>query len=137
MVGVQPVPLQPGACGLAAHTGRTRPHSITLLPDGSVMHGRALAKIRAQHTGHRYAERVLEHLGAHPITDDDDPALWLRHALASIGAVNVRHPGNHRYCLTLGGRRHKWHLALTPYQGRPTRAAYQPELATLDTAVSR
>jgi hypothetical protein len=119
------------------YTGRTRPHTVTVLPDGSVMHGRALAKIRAQHTGHRYAERVLEDLGGPAITDGDDPARWLRHALASIGEVNVRHPGNHRYCLTLGGRRYAWHLALTPHQRRPTRAAYQPELAALDAVPNR
>ena len=107
-----------------------------MLPDGSVMHGRASAKIRAQHTGHRYAERVLEDLGARPITEGDDPALWLRQALASIGAVNVRHPGNHRYCLTLGGRRYAWHLALAPHPGRPTRAAYQPELTALEAVPS-
>ena len=101
------------------------------------MHGRALAKIRAQHTGHRYAERVLEGLGAPAIAEAGDPVLWLRQALASIGAVNVRHPGNHRYCLTLGGSRNARHLALTPDRGRPTRAAYQPELVILDPGVSR
>jgi hypothetical protein len=114
------------------YTGRTRPHSITMLTDGSVMHGRALAKIRAQHTGHRYAERLLEDLGASPIAEADGPVLWLRQALASIGAVNVRHPGNHRYCLILGGRRNAWHLSLAPHQNRPTRTVYQPELAALD-----
>ncbi len=119
------------------YTGRTSAHSITILPDGSVIHGRALAKIRAQHTGHRYAERVLEHLGAVAITEADDPVLWLRQALTSIGAVNVRHPGNHRYCLTLGGRRNAGHLALTADRGRPTRAAYQPELAVFDLGAGR
>ena len=113
------------------YTGRTKAHSITMLPDGSVMHGRALAKIRAQHTGHRYAERVLEGLGAAPITEADDPALWLRQALVAVGAVNVRHPGNHRYCLTLGGRRNAWHLALAPHPARPTRASFQPQLVAL------
>lgn len=128
--------VMPGHVGLVyqslnfRYTGRTKSHSITMLPDGSVMHGRALAKIRAQHTGHRYAERVLEDLGARPITDDDDPTLWLRHALVTVGAVNVRHPGNHRYCLTLGGRRNAWHLALAPHPYRPTRATYQPQLVT-------
>jgi hypothetical protein len=107
-----------------------------MLPDGSVMHGRALAKIRAQHTGHRYAERVLEDLGAPPIIEADDPTLWLRRALVTVGAVNVRHPGNHRYCLTLGGRRNAWHLALAPHPARPTRAAYQPQLVTLDVAAA-
>jgi len=48
----------------------------------------------------------------------------------TVGAVNVRHPGNHRYCLTLGGRRNAWHLALAPHPYRPTRATYQPQLIT-------
>ena len=60
-------------------------HSITMLPDGSVMHGRALAKIRAQHTGHRYAERVLEGLGAPAVSEADDPA-----AVAAPGARGRR-----------------------------------------------
>lgn len=110
------------------YTGRTKAHTVTLLPDGQVMHGRAKAKIRAQHTGHRYAERVLEDLGARPITVDDDPAVWLHEALAAIGAVNVRHPGNHRFCLTLGGRRFARHLVLPGQPARPTRAVFQPEL---------
>lgn len=118
------------------YTGRTRAHSVTLLPDGSVMHGRAQAKIRSQHTGHRYAERLLEDLGATPMTVDDDPAVWLRQALATIGAVTVRHPGNHRFCVTLGGRRHARHLVLAPHPGRPGRATYQPELAGLDLGVA-
>ena len=100
------------------------------------MHGRAKAKIRAQHTGHRYAERVLEDLGARPITADDDPAVWLHEALATIGAINVRHPGNHRFCLTLGGRRHTRHLVLPRHPSRPTRAAYQPELDPFDVDIA-
>ena len=112
------------------YTGRSMAHLVTLLPDGSVMHGRAKAKIRAQHTGHRYAERVLEDLGARPMVAGEDAAAWLRHALATIGAVTVRHPGNHRFCLTLGGRRHAGELALVPDGRRPTRAPHQPELGS-------
>jgi hypothetical protein len=118
------------------YTGRSKAHSVTLLPDGSVMHGRAKAKIRAQHTGHRYAERVLEDLGARPMVAGEDPATWLRHALATIGAVTVRHPGNHRFCLTFGGRRHAGQLALVPDAHRPTRAPHQPELGTYDGLIA-
>ena len=118
------------------YTGRSKAHSVTLLPDGSVMHGRAKAKIRAQHTGHRYAERVLEDLGARPMVAGEDAAAWLRHALATIGAVTVRHPGNHRFCLTFGGRRHAGQLALVPDGHRPTRAPHQPELGSCDGLIA-
>ena len=134
--------VMPGHVGLVypslnfRYTGRTKAHSITLLPDGQVMHGRAKAKIRAQHTGHRYAERVLEDLGARPITADDDPAVWLRQALASIGAVNVRHPGNHRFCLTLGGRRHARHLALPAHPTRPTRGRLPARARPVDVELA-
>jgi hypothetical protein len=70
------------------YTGRSKAHSVTLLPDGSVMRGRAKAKIRAQLTGHRYAERVLEDLGARPMVAGEVPrprqtaSVWLkRHGL--------------------------------------------------------
>lgn len=118
------------------YTGRSKAHSVTLLPDGSVMHGRAKAKIRAQHTGHRYAERVLEDLGARPMVVGDEPAAWLRHALATIGAVTVRHPGNHRFCLTFGARRHASQLALVPHAHRPTRAPHQPELGSCEVLIA-
>ena len=62
--------------------------------------------------------------------------LWLRHALATIGAVNVRHPGNHRFCLTLGGRRYAGQLALAPDGLGPPRAAYQPELGPFDGLIA-
>ncbi len=114
------------------YTGRTKAHSVTLLPDGQVMHGRAMARIRAQHTGHRYAERVLEELGAPRSLATTTPP-WLQDSLVPIGAVNLRHPGNHRYCLTAWRAPQRQHLRARSSRTRPTRAArwYQPEL-TLD-----
>ena len=65
------------------------------------------------------------------MVDGEDPGLWLRQALATIGAVTVRHPGNHRFCLTFGGRRHAGQLALVPHRASTDTGPHQPELGCL------
>lgn len=103
------------------YTGRATSRPIILLPDGTVFSARAASKIRQQDRGHRYAERILQAHGATPMQPGDDPTGWMHNALHQIGARTVRHPGNHRYCLTLG-RRNQHHLQLEPvtYPRKPT-----------------
>lgn len=104
-----------------------RPHLLPYWPHPIAVNVKGRSSTHSRR-GHRYAERVLEDLGARPITSDDDPTVWLTQALATIGAVDVRHPGNHRSCLTLGGRGYARYPVLPSHPSRPTRAAYQPEL---------
>ncbi|MER5698865.1 hypothetical protein ACWDBO_45090 [Streptomyces mirabilis] len=50
-----------------------------------------------------------------------DPAIWLREALAAVGARNVRHRGAHRYVFRLGRtRREREEIKL----GLPARHPY-------------
>ncbi|MFE2603639.1 hypothetical protein ACFXI6_52230 [Streptomyces mirabilis] len=62
---------------------------------------RTAQKIRRQEQGHQYAQEQLIALGAPRPRPGCDPAIWLREALASVGARNVRHRGAHRFCRQL------------------------------------
>ncbi|MFK4985577.1 hypothetical protein ACI4B7_27510, partial [Klebsiella pneumoniae] len=62
----------------------------------------AASKVRGGERGHAYAERLLRRWGAPPRRPGDDPAAWLRVALAAAGARRVRHPGLHRYAFAIG-----------------------------------
>ncbi|MGW7261341.1 hypothetical protein [Streptomyces sp. NPDC054834] len=58
---------------------------------------RAAQKIRRREQGHQYAEAQLIALGAPVPKAGCDPAVWLRGALAAVGARNVRHRGALRF----------------------------------------
>lgn len=82
----------------AVYAGRATARTVKLLPDGTVFHDRAAQKIRRAEQGHEYAAAQLLALGAPQPRPGCDPALWLREALAAVGARNVRHRGVHRFC---------------------------------------
>jgi hypothetical protein len=109
----------PGHVGLiyqasnALYAGRGTPRTLLVLPDGRVLHERALAKARALERGHGYVEELLERFGAPP-RRGADPARWLPHALAAAGVRRVRHPGNHRYLFRIGDRRARRAVAVGP-----------------------
>jgi len=84
----------------ATYTGRSTARTLTLLPDGTVLSDRAQQKVRAGEQGHEYVEAQLVALGA--AAPQGDRAIWLRAALAAVGARKVRHPGNHRFVFRLG-----------------------------------
>jgi hypothetical protein len=79
----------------AVYLGRARAEGLRLLADGSVLHNRALAKLRKKDRGWRYVADRLEHFGAAPI-GEQDPRAWVDEWLPRLVRV-VRHPGNHRY----------------------------------------
>jgi hypothetical protein len=83
-----------------AHRGTAR--SLWVLPDGTVMNGVALQKIRDQDTGHEYAERTLMRWGMRPMRAGEDPRKWLQQAKNACRVRTYRHPGNHRYAFVLG-----------------------------------
>jgi hypothetical protein len=87
------------------YSGRSAPRSLLLLPDGTVLPPRVIAKVRALERGHLYAEQRLAALGARPRIAGESGPDWLAEALRTIGARAVRHPGNHRYLIRLGRTR--------------------------------
>jgi len=102
------------ACS-ALYTGLTTARTLIMLPDATVLSARAVSKLLA---GDRGAKGVIDRLlglGAPPPGRTQHPAVWLTAALAAIGATKVRHPGNHRYLITVGGPRNRGrtHIALT------------------------
>lgn len=89
----------------AVYAGRATARTVKLLPNGTILNDRAAQKIRRQEQGHEYAEAALIALGAPVPRAGGDPGLWLRDALAAVGAQNVRHRGPHRYVFRLGANR--------------------------------
>lgn len=94
----------PGHCGIAysagnaLYAGRATARTLVVLPDGSVLNARATQKVRAQERGHEYVERRLCALGARaPKAGTRDFGGWITGALHEVGAVRLRHGGNHRY----------------------------------------
>jgi hypothetical protein len=86
----------------ALYLGRGRARWLQLLPDGTVLNDRAIAKVKSQQRGHEYVERRLVAFGARARRAFEDPSAWLAEALTTIGVRRVKHLGNHRYAFSLG-----------------------------------
>lgn len=88
----------------AAYLGRSRPRTLRLLPDGSVLSDRALQKLRSGDKGWKYVAELLLAAGADE-SPRSDLAGWARHWVPKLTRPS-RHGGNHRYawCLALVGR---------------------------------
>jgi hypothetical protein len=86
----------------ATYLGLSKPETRRLLPDGTIFHGRAAAKIRRRDVGWRYAAALLERHGAAPLGDEDGAA-WLRRWVPQLTRP-LRHDGNHRYAFALDRR---------------------------------
>ena len=80
----------------AVYLGRSRAETRRLLPDGTLLHGRGLAKIRKRDRGHRYAAAALERYGADPLRDDEDARAWVQRWVGALTRP-LRHVGNHKY----------------------------------------
>ena len=89
----------------ALYAGRATARTITVLPDGTTLSARAMQKVRRGEQGHAYVTRRLVDLGAAPPDGTVDAAAWLAASLTGIGAVKVRHRGNHRFVFPLGANR--------------------------------
>ena len=87
----------------ATYLGRSKAGVLRLLPDGSCVHGRALAKIRSRDRGWQHSSALLERSGAAPLCDWDDPRAWLAMWLPRLTRL-VRHPGNHKYVFAVDKR---------------------------------
>lgn len=86
------------------YLGKTRPRRLTMLPDGSVLHDRAMSKVRNGERGRGGVERRLVALGARPRDEGEPGRAWLAEALQALGARVVPHGGNHRYAAYIGPR---------------------------------
>jgi hypothetical protein len=87
------------------HTGTTGRRGVIVLPDGTVLGARTMAKIRQRERGHEAAERRLVRLGATAPRAGQGQAAWLAGALADVHAVRVMRDGKLRYVMPVGGRR--------------------------------
>lgn len=104
----------------AVYLGQARRDTLRLLPDGRVLSGRALAKLRKRDRGWRYVASQIEGYGADPLLTGD-PETWLRTWLPVLTRT-VRHPGNLKYAWALR-RRDRRHLpASLPYPKLEARA---------------
>jgi hypothetical protein len=88
------------------YTGCSKPEWKLLLPDGTVMHGRSLAKIRARDSRWRSAAKPLERHGAAPLRDDQDARTWVAKWAKKL-CRPFFHTGNHRYLFALDKRLRK------------------------------
>jgi hypothetical protein len=87
--------------------GRSKPHTLSLLPDGTVIHARPQAKVRGREQGRGGLIRRLVTLGAPEPSLEDDPKAWLTHALKAVGVRPFPHAGNLKYAFALGSAREK------------------------------
>lgn len=92
--------------GNGVYVGRSRARNTRLLPDGTVLHERSLAKIRRRDRGWRYAAALLEEHGAEPLGEREDARAWVARWLPVISRP-LRHGGNHKYVWSLDRRLRK------------------------------
>lgn len=96
------------------YLGRSRVDTVRILPDGTNLTSRSLAKIRRRERGWRPAVERLVSYGARGPRMGEDLAAWLVEVLPTI-ARTFRHPGKHRYAWTLHRRDRKHLPASLPY----------------------
>ena len=115
--------LKPGHIGQAYQAlsaslrGRTPPRPYFVLPNGHVVSERALAKIRAQDQGQRYAAAQLEAGGVDPRRPHETPRAWLDRLIAERQILKRLGAGKYVYAwpLTLAARLAARHLPALPY----------------------
>lgn len=96
----------------ALYTGTSKAETKLLLPDGLVLHARALAKIRARDSRIASAIKPLYQHGAARLLDSEDAAAWVTRWTGSL-CRRLWHTGNHRYLFALD-RATKKHLLRAP-----------------------
>jgi hypothetical protein len=92
----------------AVYTGTSKGRNRLLLPDGTLLHERALAKIRARDSRWESAAKPLILAGAKPLLAHEDAAAWVKRWAARL-CRPLHHSGNHRYLFGLD-RQMKKHL---------------------------
>lgn len=97
----------------AVYLGQSKPEGKWLAPDGRILPGRTLTKIRHRQRGWRAAVAELVELGADPL-GEHDPAAWLEASLRRL-CRRLRHPGNHKYAWALPKRARRHLPQSLPY----------------------
>ncbi|MBM0206657.1 hypothetical protein JNW90_29330 [Micromonospora sp. STR1s_5] len=108
----------------AAYCKTTKADRFIHLPDGTMMHPRALAKIRNGEQGRWGVVARLVDLGAQPPDGEPDTA-WLTAELARLGATTEQHEGKHRYVFRVGPDRDRVTIGM-PTAPYPKRVIPQP-----------
>jgi hypothetical protein len=99
----------------AVYLGTSRAETRRLLPDGRLLHGRSLAKVRKRDRGYAgVVNRLVDQYGATPLADDEDPREWAARVQAELTRP-LRHTGNHKYA---------WGLTRTEKRHMPDGLAY-------------
>lgn len=88
----------------ADYHGRGTSRLLWMAPDGSVINGRALSKIRNDEKGAAYAAEALRLLGAPRQRMGEDGRAWLERVLKSGCFTRFKHGGNHAYSWRMGGK---------------------------------
>lgn len=98
----------------ATYLGTSKAETRRVMPDGTVIHGRALTKVRHRRRGWRYAAAQLERFGAEPLLDGEDAVAW---TARWVGALTrpLAHPGNHKYVWALNRRDRRFLPSGLPY----------------------
>ncbi|MEU7802673.1 hypothetical protein AB0B10_25775 [Micromonospora arborensis] len=119
----------------ASYLGRGTPRTLTMLPDGTTLTARARQKVVGGEQGCAGVIARLTAAGATPPAPGEDLSVWIDVALRAVGAVQVRHPGNHRYAFPVArSRRERTSTAIAmPSRPYPKRDREPTQLA-LDLA---
>ncbi|HEX4815372.1 MAG TPA: hypothetical protein VFV66_21730 [Nonomuraea sp.] len=88
----------------ALYLGRTAARPMWLLPDATTIPERSLQKLRAGEPSAEHTARKLRDAGARPRRPGQSRRDWVTQALHQVGAVQIRHGGNHRFAWTIGPR---------------------------------
>jgi hypothetical protein len=91
----------------ASYLGRGASKTLLLLPDGTSLEGRSLAKLRGDERSCGSAVRQLVAAGARLPGLGERTSEWVQDVLASVPLRRVKHPGNHRYAFAIGSRRER------------------------------
>lgn len=125
--GVQTMPGHVGTIYQAhngRYLGRGESRTLTITRCGRTLSLRTLSKLRNGERGAAAAYDMLQRAGAPARQPLEDPAAYVKRAIAEGPFRQVRHPGNHVYAWPLGDRRQRRDLLehFAPSQSYPKRS---------------
>lgn len=106
------------------YLGRSSARTNRMLPDGTVLHARTIAKIRSRDRGWRYAAAMLEAHGADPLGEDEDAVTWLARWIPQCTRA-TRHAGNLKYAWALRRGDRRFLPESRPYEKIRTQGAFE------------